>query len=233
MPTMRCGSATNVADVPIDDLQPNGYNPNRMSPGMLDVLAKTIRKDGFLGVILVKRTARGLVIIDGEHRWRAARQLGMRSVPCFTVSVPEDRARALTLKLNQIHGCWNGVDLIEVLRGLPDPLEDLGFSEYQHKKQLEELAAKDALRKVVDEIERQIETTMAESAAESELYVGFLLNAEQRQLLEQALESAAREGKGKSLTRTESLEMILRRFLASGRPQSRLGKSLARGRRFR
>lgn len=40
-------------------------------------------------------------IIDGERRWRAARQLGMETVPAIVKNVDDDGARALILAANQ------------------------------------------------------------------------------------------------------------------------------------
>lgn len=64
-------------EVNIDSLQPNDYNPNSMPSTMYDHLVGTIDTMGFLQNILVwEKDDKSLVIIDGEHRLRAEKQLG-------------------------------------------------------------------------------------------------------------------------------------------------------------
>jgi len=45
------------------------------------------------------------MIIDGEHRWKAAKELGLSKVPviCFP-PMPESLAKYITMESNEIHG---------------------------------------------------------------------------------------------------------------------------------
>ena len=210
---MLSSSLPHVKQVPVSDLTPNGYNPNQMSDGQLETLKKTIRKDGFLGVVLANKTAQGLVIIDGEHRCRAARELGLTTVPCFIVELPENRAKAITIKLNQIHGSWNGAELVALLRELPDPIDDFGFNEYEYKRQLEELLTTDTEDGLADDIARQIRLTASRNNSSLARYVGFLLTEEQQALLDCALELAAKNADAGETTRSLSLEAILKEYV--------------------
>ena len=117
MLTTQSSSQPEYRLLPVDQLVPNAYNPNRMSPGHVETLKRTIEKDGFVGVILVNRAKEGYEIIDGERRWRAAHELQMPTVPCLVVQIPTDQAKSLTIKINQIHGRWQP-DLLTVLIGM-------------------------------------------------------------------------------------------------------------------
>lgn len=213
--TTLSSSLPQVKQVPVSELKPNGYNPNHMSDGQLTTLKKSIHKDGFLGVILANKTAQGLVIIDGEHRWRAARELGLTIVPCFIVELQEDQAKSITIKLNQIHGSWNGEELVALLRELPDPIDELGFSEYEHKRQLEELLTTDTQGRLADNIERQLRLTTLGNSPSLARYVGFLLTEEQQTLLDCALELAAKKADAGEITRSLSLEVILEEYVGN------------------
>jgi len=86
----------------LDDLKPNDYNPNRQSEHDFSLLCKSIDEDGFTDPVIVLRD--GLVIVDGEHRWRAARALGMSEVPCVLVNMSLAQAKIATLRHNRARG---------------------------------------------------------------------------------------------------------------------------------
>lgn len=147
-------------------------------------LKRAIRKEGFCGVLLVNRTNKGFVIVDGEHRWRAARDLGIHEVPCVIGDFAEDQARSLTIKMNQIHGYWSAPELVSLLEELPDSLEELGFSEHEFTRELER-ALGDVT--VGDSIESQLDGKNEDKGDGKRRRVGFMLTRSQERLLERAL----------------------------------------------
>lgn len=78
----------------LDKLDPNPEQP-RVEIGDLTELTSSIKEKGVLEPLLVKPS--GLsgrwMIIAGERRWRAAREAGLREVPCIEMDV-DDRAVA-------------------------------------------------------------------------------------------------------------------------------------------
>lgn len=60
-----------------DDLRPNGWNPNQMSPRQFEAEIESILRFGFIDPITV-REKDGLEIVDGEHRWKAWREIRQR-----------------------------------------------------------------------------------------------------------------------------------------------------------
>lgn len=92
--------------LPVADLEDKpGKNPNVMPAEVYQRLVLTIRKVGFLQPVLV-RPAQGehFQIIDGHHRVRAAREIGMVEVPCVVFQSKEDLAAALALGMNTMRG---------------------------------------------------------------------------------------------------------------------------------
>lgn len=80
--------------IPIDRLEPNPQQP-RMEFGDLDELIASIREKGVLEPLLVRPSQVGgrFMIISGERRYRAAREVGLKELPCIEMDV-DDRAVA-------------------------------------------------------------------------------------------------------------------------------------------
>lgn len=71
-----------VTRVSVAELRPNPGQPRRHFPqASLESLAQSLRTQGVLQPLLVRRTPRGLEIVSGERRWRAARLAGLADVP--------------------------------------------------------------------------------------------------------------------------------------------------------
>lgn len=80
--------------IALEKLDPNPEQP-RVEIGDLTELTASIREKGVLEPLLVKPSEVGgrWMIIAGERRWRAAREAGVREVPCIEMDV-DDRAVA-------------------------------------------------------------------------------------------------------------------------------------------
>lgn len=84
------------------ELKPNSYNPNRQSEHDFELLCKSIDEDGFTQPVVALRKT--LVIVDGEHRWRAAQALGLEKIPVVLTNMSEAQARVATLRHNRARG---------------------------------------------------------------------------------------------------------------------------------
>ncbi|HWQ35131.1 MAG TPA: ParB/RepB/Spo0J family partition protein [Blastocatellia bacterium] len=80
--------------IAIDRLEPNPQQP-RIEIGDLTELVASIREKGVLEPLLVRPSEVGgrFMIISGERRYRAAREAGLRELPCIEMEV-DDRAVA-------------------------------------------------------------------------------------------------------------------------------------------
>src|SRR5215510_12945067 len=80
--------------IALDRLEPNPQQP-RNDIGDLEELVASIRERGVLEPLLVRPSQVGgrFMIISGERRYRAAREAGLREVPCIEMDV-DDRAVA-------------------------------------------------------------------------------------------------------------------------------------------
>ncbi len=91
-------SSDNQQTLGLDQLQPGKYQPRtHMDQESLAELAESIRSQGIMQPILVRRVEQGYEIIAGERRWRAARMAGLTEVPVLIRDVPDEAALAMSL----------------------------------------------------------------------------------------------------------------------------------------
>ncbi len=80
VPEVRMSSAPTEADV--DQISPNEHQPrHRFEDARLDELAQSIKANGVIQPLLVRKVDGGYQIIAGERRWRAAQRAGLTRVP--------------------------------------------------------------------------------------------------------------------------------------------------------
>jgi ParB family chromosome partitioning protein len=91
---------TGVLEVDVDRLSPNDHQPRlQMDDAKLDELAASIKANGVIQPILVRRIDDRYRIIAGERRWRAAQRAGLRSVPVVVREVSGGDKQVLELAL--------------------------------------------------------------------------------------------------------------------------------------
>lgn len=88
--------------VPPDALETDGDNPNEMTDEQFGLLCERMQDNGWLGGPIITNTD-GL-IADGEHRWRAAQELGLKEIPVKQYDIPDSKRRLWRQELNKIHG---------------------------------------------------------------------------------------------------------------------------------
>jgi hypothetical protein len=87
------------ATASIHSLRSSGYNPNQLTAEHHGQLVGEIERKGRLLKPIVCRDDGGqLVIIDGEHNWRAALHAGLTEVPVEVVEADDFQARRQTFK---------------------------------------------------------------------------------------------------------------------------------------
>lgn len=87
--------------VDIDLLCPNPNQPRqRFTPEALEELAASIRENGIIQPIVVRRKEDLYEIIAGERRWRAAQLAELLKVPVVIMEVADDRMLELALLEN-------------------------------------------------------------------------------------------------------------------------------------
>jgi DNA modification methylase len=88
--------------VATDALDTDGDNPNEMTDEQFSLLCDRMQDNGWLGGPIITNTD-GL-IADGEHRWRAAKEIGLAEVPVKQYEITDSTRRLWRQELNKIHG---------------------------------------------------------------------------------------------------------------------------------
>lgn len=123
-----------MENVAIDKIEPNDYNPNEMTEAEFEECKKEIQHLGTLPKpIVVRPLNEKFVIVDGEHNWRAAKELGFTKVPCEIMEMGDLEAMRQTYKRN-MHGAFNPVKLGAMFRRA---LDKTGLSQRELAKQYE------------------------------------------------------------------------------------------------
>lgn len=83
-------------ELDIDLLAPNRFQPrHRADEARIDELAQSIRTNGVIQPIVVRKVENGYQIIVGERRWRAAQRAGLLRVPVVVREVAAGQERKL------------------------------------------------------------------------------------------------------------------------------------------
>lgn len=94
-------SASRVMQVEIGRLSPNPEQPRgTFDERTLGQLEKSIRSQGILQPILVRRSGNRYEIVAGERRWRAAQAAGLQRVPVIIKDVGDDSLLEVALVEN-------------------------------------------------------------------------------------------------------------------------------------
>jgi len=207
-----------ITELRVDLLDPNPWNPNRMTPEIRAKLRLNLQRDGFVAPIVVRPLGDRFQIINGEHRFLIAKELGYQTIPCVVLEKLDDRrARILTVNLNELGGDPVPALLAKLLHELEEqtPLDELvallPYDEAQIKDTL-------ALLKLPEGLEQWIaEEAAKEEAAAPELF-SFVVPRELVDTVNRALGHAMERLEGKN-RRARGLVLLSQEYLKSHEPQ--------------
>ena len=118
-PTMPSREAT--AEVDLDLIEPNRFQPRlQVDEAKLDELAASIRANGVIQPVLVRRRNDRFEIVAGERRWRAAQRAGLLKVPVTVRDIPDDKLLEVALIENIQREDLNPIDEAQAFKRLID-----------------------------------------------------------------------------------------------------------------
>lgn len=129
-----------IIDISINSIVEPDTNPNSMEHAHYELLVNAIRSRGFLQPLLVREPKSGEVdpaseavarlggdapfyrLVDGAHRLRAAREVGLTTLPCVVLEgdVDDATAAALQIGMNRLRGDLNLADVAKTIASLAD-----------------------------------------------------------------------------------------------------------------
>ena len=85
-------------NIALDLIDPNPHQPRRMfQSDKLSELAQSIRANGIIQPLVVRKSGDRFQLVAGERRWRAAKIAGITEVPIVLREVPDERLLEITL----------------------------------------------------------------------------------------------------------------------------------------
>lgn len=133
-PSIESGAPGGESADRIQMISPDQIVPNRRQPrtdfdeASIANLADSIRSAGLMQPILVRPAAQGFELIAGERRWRAAKRIGLASIPALVRRVDDQSAAELALIENIQREDLNPMERAHALRRL---VEDFSLTHQQ------------------------------------------------------------------------------------------------------
>jgi len=111
-------------ELDIDLLVPNPRQPRvHMDDTRLEELAQSIRANGVIQPIVVRRVEDHYEIVAGERRWRASQRAGLLKVPVAVREVPDDKLLEVALIENIQRENLSPIEEAQAYRRLTDELQ--------------------------------------------------------------------------------------------------------------
>ena len=154
-----------VTEIPVEELAPGQYQPRkRMHKDTLEELSDSIKQQGVLQPIVVRKQASGLYeIVVGERRWRAAQLAGLETVPSIIKDINNSQAARISLIENLQREDLNAMDQARGLQRLQMEFnlsqEDLGRAVGKSRSSITNLLR---LTKLSQEVQKMLEQGMIE-----------------------------------------------------------------------
>lgn len=111
-------------ELDIDLLVPNPRQPRlQIDDARLEELAQSIRANGVIQPIVVRKAGEQYEIVAGERRWRASQRAGLLKVPVAVRDVPDDKLLEVALIENIQRENLSPIEEAQAYRRLTDELQ--------------------------------------------------------------------------------------------------------------
>lgn len=119
--------APGYLEIAVSSVEPSPYQARReIPPEQLSELAESIRSEGLLQPIVVRKAGEKFQLIAGERRWRAFQQLKIKSIPARIVEASNASSAALGLIENLQR---EGLNPIEEAHGFASLIRDFDLTQ--------------------------------------------------------------------------------------------------------
>ncbi len=116
-----------VIEVSVERLRPNPFQPRGpISQEGLRELSESVRTQGILQPLVVRRLGEDYQVVIGERRWRAAQEVGLETVPCIVQEIGDEEALELALVENIQR---EDLSCVEAARGYRQLVEEFGLTQ--------------------------------------------------------------------------------------------------------
>jgi ParB family chromosome partitioning protein len=215
--------------ISIDQIAPNGYNPNIVPDDIMAKLRAEIAQKGLTQPIIVRSSGNAYEIVDGYHRWRICRDLGFTEVPCIVQDYSDTEAKIKTLQLNYMRGSAVPIKLASLIHDLNRDikLEDLAKRlPYEEPQMLDSLE----LLKLPEDFAKEIEEQALKEEGELPSVISFVAYKTQLDAIEEAISIASKEfPEGTKNLRALALEKVCLEYIAQQKVKTKTEVSVVAG----
>jgi ParB family chromosome partitioning protein len=121
------GKDDDFLEIDIDLIEPSSAQPRtNFDEASLEELAQSVRSNGIVQPILVRRRGARYQLVAGERRWRAAQRAGLQRVPAVIREIADDKLLELALIENIQRQELNAIEEAHAYRSL---IETLGLTQ--------------------------------------------------------------------------------------------------------
>lgn len=127
----------NIKKVKIDEVEVNDYNPKAKETKEYQNVVKSLRINGLQQPIMVRELNGKYVIVDGEQRYTAAKELGFEEIYIYNFGeISDEDAKATTIWM-EVQVPFDQIDLAPIAlelheQGFELPFTDLQLDDFKH-----------------------------------------------------------------------------------------------------
>ncbi len=112
-----------LIDIDFDLIEPNSKQPRTtFTEEGLEELAQSIRVNGIVQPIVVRRKGAGYELVAGERRWRASQKAGLKKIPSIVKNISDDKMLEIALIENIQRQELNAIEEARAYRNLIDSI---------------------------------------------------------------------------------------------------------------
>ena len=110
-----------AVEIPVTQIDPNSNQPRKhFDQAAMDELAQSIKVHGIIQPIIVVKNNGRYMIIAGERRWRAAKQINLATVPAIIKNYTPQQIKEISLIENLQREDLNPIEAARAIRQLMD-----------------------------------------------------------------------------------------------------------------
>ena len=118
--------------IDINYIRPNSNQPRKVfDEEKLSELADSIMSHGLIQPVVLRSADKGYEIVAGERRWRAARKIGLKEIPCIVKELSDEENMLLAIIENMQREDLNPIEEAE---GLNQMIETYGLTQSEVSK---------------------------------------------------------------------------------------------------
>ncbi len=115
------GEITQIEQIEVSKIVPNPNQPRKVfSEDSIIKLADSIRQYGIIQPLTVRISGENYELVAGERRLRAAKELGISTVPCIVIDISEVKSAEISIIENLLREDLNIFEQAEAIEALID-----------------------------------------------------------------------------------------------------------------